>query len=327
MERIEDWLSKNGKKPLYVIAGENGFLRKENERELMLCIREDREVEKLSDSEPLEYLVDSANMLSLFGTGKVIIQKNPAWLKKGEDLDLLMEWVEDPTPGVTVIVVWENGIDKRKKSFKWFIKKGSLISCDNVKSWELPAWIKKRFAHRGKRVDAKAAEALLALVGESQILLDNEIEKICLYAGKEKDISLATVEALSSATAEAGIFDFIDSLCARQGVACLNKLDNLLKMKEPVVKINFMIARQFRILLQGKQMKRSGVLRQDVAKRMKVNPYVWKKAEPFVDRYDESILEEYFFKTQKLDWDIKSGKGEPRILLEQFILDFCTLNS
>ncbi|QRN86130.1 DNA polymerase III subunit delta [Clostridia bacterium] len=327
MDKIEDWLSKNGSKPLYVIAGENGFLRNENERELLDCIRLDREVEKLAENEPLEVLVESANMLSLFGTGKVIIQRNPVWLKKAEELDELMQWVENPVPGITVVIVWEFKADKRKKSFKWFTKKGSMIFCDNLKPWELPAWIKKRFAIRKKRIDPTAAEALLALVGDSQALLDNEIEKICLYAGTQKDIPLSMVEELSSASAEAGIFDFIDTLCAKQGVACLNKLDNLLKMKEPEVKINFMIARQFRILLQGKQLKRSGVLRQDIASKMKVNPYVWKKAEPFVDRYSESILEEYFFKSQKLDWDMKSGKGEPRVLLEQLILDFCSNES
>lgn len=324
MDKIEDWLSKNGSKPLYVIAGENGFLRDENERELLDCIQLDRELEKLAENESIEALVECANMLSLFGTGKVIIQRNPIWLKKSEELDELMQWVEDPVPGITVLIIWEYKADKRKKAFKWFAKKGSMIYCDNLKSWELPAWIKKRFAARGKRIEPSTAEAILALVGDSQIILDNEIEKICLYAGARKDIPLAMVEELSSASAVAGIFDFIDTLCAKQGVACLSKLDNLLKMKEPEVKINFMIARQFRILLQGKQLKRSGVLRQDIAAKMKVNPYVWKKAEPFVERYSESILEEYFFKSQKLDWDMKSGKGEPRVLLEQLILDFCS---
>ena len=327
MERIEDWISKNGRKPIYVLAGENAYERQENFRGLLAQIRHEHDVENLPDTESLEDLLESANMLSMFGTGKIVVQRNPLWLKKTEDLEPLMQWAENPTPDVVIVLGWEQNPDKRKKSFKWFVKRGYLIACDNLKSWELPAWIQKRFKERGKRVSLQGAQALLALVGESQMLLDGEIEKICLYAGKEKEISIETIERLSSATAEAGIFDFIDSLCAAKGLEALAKLDNLIKMKEPEVKICFMIARQFRILLQGKQLKRSGVHRQDIAGRMKVNPYVWKKAEPFVDRYDEGTLEEFFFQCHKMDWDMKSGQGEPRVLLEHFILSFCAMEN
>ncbi len=324
METMEDMMDRSGVKSLYVLAGENEYLRRKHVEDILRLRLGNRELERLDADDSLQDLIENANMLSLFGTGKIILQNNPKWIASQDDWDDLFAWLDRPTPDITIVVTSIKPLDKRKKMVKQLLLKDVLIECHPQKSWELPGWIVKRFAERKKRIDAEAVEALLALVGENESLLDNEILKLCLYARDEKAITIEMVESLSSASAEAGIFELIDALMRQDGVVCLKKLDNLIKMKEPEVKINFMLARQFRLLWQGKQLKDAGTPYAEIIKTMKVNPYVWKKTEPYVLRYDMHVLQRFFEESHQLDMDIKRGMGEPRVLLERFILDFCT---
>src|SRR6056297_3374313 len=169
MENMKDWFDQNGERPVYCLAGENDFERLVRGRAIRMHY-DGRDVERFDANEPASALVESADTLSLFGAGKVLWQDNPAWLVKGELPDELVSWVGNPTADALIVLTLDRKPDRRRKNVKWFEKKGFLIPCVDPKPWELPRWIQSRFAARGKRIDASAAEALQALVGDSQMM-------------------------------------------------------------------------------------------------------------------------------------------------------------
>lgn len=329
MRNIKEEIEINGLKPFYLLAGENDYLRRSQKAVLLKALTQDqgqgqeREVEVLSGEASLDALVQSASMVSLFGSAKIIVQENPAWLSKKVDTEELCQWIEAPLEGVSIVLVSPKKIDKRKKFSKYLIKKNMLVAADPLKPWELANFVRARARALGKHMDQETAQALVALVGEEEVLLDNELKKMVLYVQDKKTLDLEDVEALVSRSAQAGIFDFMDALSDQDGVKSLRLLDQLLLGGEPAVKILFMIARQFRILLQGRQLMDRGQTYGQIVKAMGVNPYVWKKAQPFCQRFDEARLKKTFYQVQKIDRRLKTGEGQPRQLLEQFILDFC----
>lgn len=323
MRRINDEIDVNGEKAFYLLAGENDYLLRQKEKDLLLRLNQDCELETLGQEASLDALLESANMLSMFSSGKIMVQRNPNWLDKSPDIDDLSAWLSNPMPGVKIILISNKKIDKRKKLTKLLLKKNMVILCEPLKAWELPSWVQGRAKALGKRIDSPTAQALVALVGEQEVLLDNELKKMVMYLKDEKDISLEHVELLTSQSAQAGIFEFMDALSAQDGVKSLKLLDSLIKGKEPEVKILFMIARQFRIMLQGRQLMDLGYTHGQIVKNMGINPYVWKKTEPFAKLFNEELLVAYFFMIQSMDVSMKTGGNDPRLLLECFILDFC----
>ncbi len=73
---------------------------------------------------------------------------------------------------------------------------GQVVAQMTVKPWELAKWAREQAARLGLSLDAAAAKALVAQVGERQQRLLRELEKLALEGGSDAD----TGEADSSAT-------------------------------------------------------------------------------------------------------------------------------
>ncbi|HEX8714208.1 MAG TPA: hypothetical protein VF706_01460, partial [Solirubrobacteraceae bacterium] len=78
---------------------------------------------------------------------------------------------------------------------------GQVVAQMNVKPWELPKWAREQAARLGLSLDAAAAKALVAQVGERQQRLLRELEKLALEGdesgdgGESRDGAARTVDA------------------------------------------------------------------------------------------------------------------------------------
>ena len=94
------------------------------------------------------------------------------------------------------------------------------------------------------------------LAGSDLQALVNEIDKLILYAGKDKSIPDSAIGLMLSASRQHKIFDLTDALGARNTRRALELLQNILDMGEnPLAVVNIM-ARHFRQLLVVKDLLR-----------------------------------------------------------------------
>lgn len=309
-------------RPFLLFYGENEYLRTTRIQALQAEL-EGYGTESFPASEPLSGLLDRAQEVPLFDAGRLLRQQDPEWLGEGASAEELERYLADPNPQTRIVVEVTGKIDGRRKVCQFLRKQGLLVSCDPPKPWELDRFLQEECQRRQMQAGPEARQAILALAGNNQSILVQEIEKLSLCLGGPGEVTVALVESLCSRSAEAGIFDFLDAFSRQDGARAMETLQDLLRMREPEVRIVHMLARQLRVMLWGRLLREQGCTDAEIVRRTGINPYAWKKTAPAAEAMETGVLKAWLYRTARLDRDIKSGKGEPARLLEAYVIGFC----
>lgn len=184
---------------------------------------------------------------------------------------------------------------------------------------DLPGWIQNRARARGGTLSSEAVTLLAALVGNDLRLLDQEIEKLLLYADG-RQVTGQDVQALVSLARQASIFDLVDCVGRRQTDRALRLLHRLLDEGEAPLYLLTMLARQVRILLQVSELRSQGVPPGEMAGRLKLHPYVAEKALAQAQNFSLAQLEAAHQRLVEADWTIKTGKSEEVLALDMLVV-------
>jgi DNA polymerase-3 subunit delta len=204
---------------------------------------------------------------------------------------------------------------KKEKAFiKAFIK-----VFNRPKDWELPGWIRERLRSKGGDIDGEATEVLAALVGSDLRLLDQELDKLLIYTDG-RAIRAQDVRLLVSRSRETSIFDLVDNVGRRETGRALRLLHHLLDEGEAPAYLLAMLARQVRILIQVSELQAQGLTQDEMAKRLKVHPYVVKKGMAQAQNFTLAQLEAAHQQLVETDWAIKRGDVEPVVALDMLVV-------
>ena len=183
----------------------------------------------------------------------------------------------------------------------------------------LPDWIAKRARQYSGEIEPPAAEQLAAVVGADLRLLDQEIVKLVTYAGAQRAITSADVEAVVPYAQAAIVFDMVDALGQRDGRTAAQKLHRLLDMGEHPLGLLAMIVRQFRLLLQVGELKAEGATARDVAQALKLHPFPASKLYDQATHFTAAQLETIYRHLLDTDVAIKNGEIEPEVALDLLV--------
>jgi len=183
----------------------------------------------------------------------------------------------------------------------------------------LPRWVEKRARKRGGEIEPQAAHQLAAVVGADLRLLDQEIVKLVTYTNAERPITKQDVDTLTSYVQAAVIFDMVDALGRRDGRTAAQTLHRLLDEGEHPLGLMGMIARQFRLLIQVKELKAQGVSKSAIAKTIRLHPFPTGKLYNQATHFTAAQLEVVYRHLLDIDVDIKSGKIEAEVALDLLV--------
>jgi len=187
---------------------------------------------------------------------------------------------------------------------------------------ELPGWIQERarFIGQGQgQLSSEATAVLATLIGPDLRLLDIEIEKLLLYAG-DRMVTTEDVQLLVSLAREASVFDLVDCVGRRETGRALRLLHRLIDDGEPPLKLLAMLARQIRILIQLREISEDESDPREMARRLRLHPFVVKKGLSQARNFDLAQLEAAHERVVQTDWAIKSGKSDPVLALDMLVV-------
>lgn len=187
------------------------------------------------------------------------------------------------------------------------------------KGEELVKWIMARAKAEGGTFTREAAQALAEAEHEPRAL-DSEVAKLVTYAGLRRPVEVADVQALTPAGSEARVFDFVDHLGQRQGRLALRELHGLLDQEEPLYVLG-MIVRQFRLILQAKELLEGGRGERDVAQALGLHPFPAGKVCAQARPYGRAALERVYHRLLACDVEIKTGRAEPAAALDILVAE------
>lgn len=326
-------LNKGKLAPLYLIYGSETYLLEDTIHRIIsagLSIEEQEfNLSKFDMGEyPVEMAVEEAYTFPFMGQRRVVLIKEAVFFsgqkdsKKVEhDMDKLLKYIEEPAPETVFIVhaPYEK-LDERKKLVKQMKKQAIVMEGAPLKEKELHQWIEEKARQEQVEFEAEARTELMALTGANLMQMGSEIRKLATHVGENNNVTREHVSSLVARSLEQDIFVLVDGVVKGQAHQSMKVFKDLLKQKEPPLRIMAMMVRQFRILYQIKQLTQQGYGEKMIASQLKLHPYVVKLAAKQVQRFQDKELLSYLDQLADLDYQIKTGKINDELGVELFLL-------
>lgn len=312
---------------IYVFYGTETFLI---EKEIQKVFKENQ-IEEINRSiydmeeSTISDVLEDASMSSLFSNNKAILCEQAIFLtgstKKGmleQDTTLLETYLKSPNPDTILIFTVESEkLDERKKIVKALKKEAKIKSFLKIES-NVTNLVKEML--KGYEISSSDLNFFLARVGKDLNLLEQECEKLKLYAYDTKKITREDILELTSKNIDFDIFGLIDNIVSKNKEKAMETVSEMLKRNEEPIKIIILLANQFRIMYQAKGLYQKGYTESDIASILGIHPYRIKLALEKSHAFSNEMLLSYLDSLADLDANIKLGKTPKELGLELFIL-------
>lgn len=321
MKRIAQDIKSGRLGRIYLLYGEEAYLRRQYRDNLRKALVPEDDTMNCSvysgkDINTNE-VVDLAGTMPFFAERRVIIIENSGWFKSGnEQIATLVKTLAD----TTYLIFVEEEVDKRSKLFKAVTANGYAALCEMQDEAMLKKWVLGLLKKENKLITPDALELLLDKTGTSMENIRREVEKLVCYKYYEEGITAADVEALCIVQIQNQVFDMVEAVAQKKQKQALKLYYNLLALKEAPMKILALIARQFNMLLQVKEMKAKGYQEGDIARQTGLNPYYLKKKYiPQAAQFKLPQLEEALKTCVEAEESVKTGRM-PDVLSVELII-------
>lgn len=271
------------------------------------------------NSDQVKDVIDDCETFSLFGDKKIVVADNANMFTPGssKDSDLIEKYLININPNtILILIVHNEKIDGRKKITTLIKSKGKVIEFNEETN---PEKIVRELL-KNYNIDNNNIKLLIDRVGNNPLIIENEINKIKTYKDNNKDISSDDIIKLTSKTMDVDIFKLIDYIVKGNKNKAIEIYHNMIKMNEEPLKIVIMLANQFRIMYQSKELMIKGYSERDIASILKIHPYRVKLAIQNGRNYSSKTLLKYLYDLSEIDLGIKTGTLNKGLALELFIL-------
>ena len=184
---------------------------------------------------------------------------------------------------------------------------------------DLVKWVRRRAADKGGEFSPQAAVALVEAISANQRLLDQEIEKLLAYTNMARPVTSEDVSLLVPYAQEAVIFDAVDALGQRDGAKAVTLVHNLLEHGNEPLYLFAMIVRQFRLLIQVKELSEQGLAPPAIAKAIKLHPFPTRKLYVQARNFSLQQLDQVHRHMLDIDVQIKTGQIDSIMALDLLI--------
>ncbi len=280
---------------------------------------------------PLSEFLASVSAASLFARRKIVHLKNPHKYQK-KDLERLLDWLSslaglDPDAAVvTSVFISAPGLDGRSLLVSRLKKnKFTVIKSDKLKAHEVVSRLEKRVRKAEVTVDSRVLNALVHLHEANLTLLEQEVDKMLLYVGPGGLIDQKVADRLGIDGGGGNVFTFGDALSEGRFVDALIILDILKRARIEALLVVAMISRQFRLLSRVASPEIAGLSLPEVAKKLKVPPFVVKKLVRQVKGMSPRGYAGVFTILHDADIALKSSQLPKYIVLERVVLKIAAL--
>ncbi len=300
-------------KPVYVFVGEEAVLLEESLKKLKKMLGENALMNFNSyngeDKLNLDDFCEVCNTLPFLAEKRLVILRHFNKLKKDQQKRVL-DYATDPLDSTILVLTVESGA-ALKKGLDGVLKplsgKAVLKRFDPLKGHNLIDWIQRRAKLFGKEIEKDAAFRLSDVTGTNTWFINSELEKLSIYVGRNKSITIKDVDALVMPTQEASIFDFTDALFGRQK-------DVLKRLRE--MELSGAEALPLLAMLQNQTIQHYQVICGPSDKPAGVHPFVAKKMAARKRLWSPAQLRHLLADLRSIERGMKTGRTmEPFIAL------------
>ena len=218
------------------------------------------------------------------------------------------------------ITVWANLHGKHWLT-QWAQAAGEralIVDCPLPSERKMPGWIRNKAASLGGSFNTKAAGLLAEFVGSNTQRAVQEIVKLLTYVNYARPVDDDDVRLLTIQEHQSGIFDMVDAIGSRDGSQAIELLHRILEESD-LPPVFGMIVRQFRLLLQAREIMDEGGDERRAVAVLKQKPFVIRKIWAQTRLFTLSELERIYQLLHEMDVAMKTGGIDGETALDMFI--------
>lgn len=323
MKTIDNDIKAGQLKRAYLLYGAETYLIRQYRDKLVRALAAEDDTMNFTRYEGADInqkeIIDLAETLPFFADRRLILIEGSGLFKKGaQELADYMESV----PESTYFVFVEQEVDKKTKMFREVKKRGSAVEFVRQTDETLARWIEGRIRKNGKNITAAAYQLFVAKTGNEMENIDRELEKLLCYTLDRDYIDVADVNAVTAEQTENKIFEMLDAVAMHRQKQALDLYYDLLSLKEPPMRILYLLANQLQRLMVVKAMTNQGFGNKEIAGKAGCPEWAVRKYQSQGRAFSMEQLKQAIRDGVAYEEAVKTGRMDDQLAVELFIVQY-----
>ena len=323
MKSLNEDIKTGQFKQAYLLYGEEAYLKKQYKDKLTKAMLPEGDTVNYAYYEgkgtnPAE-LIDLAETMPFFADRRLIVVENSGFFKNATPE--LADYIKN-MPETACFLFVESEVDKRGKMYKSVKDKGRAVEMGRQDEKTLLYWLAGMVKKEGKQIKESTARYLVAKTGTDMENLEKEMEKLFSYTLGQTEITVQDVDEICTTQITNKIFDMVEAVATKQQKRALHYYYDLLALKEPPMRILYLLSRQFKLLMEVKDLSGRGYEKSQIAKTAGLHPFVAGKYIKQCHSFSKEELRSIMEDAANMEEMVKTGRLNVRMSVELFIVKY-----
>jgi DNA polymerase III subunit delta len=347
-ERFEAEVRERKLRPAYVLVGDESFFRRRC-REAVLNHLVPADLRDFSVYEfdlgetNIHEILERARTPSLMAAFQVFFVTGVKTLygrgSHDKEFEAIERYVKSPNPDALLIFIADHisipadvrrmemtDRDRYERLRETLGEYCAMVELARVEESDAVRWVIEAGAQQGVKVDQDAARELVDALGADMMMIAGELEKLTLYVGEKKRITLGDVETLVLAAKQRSLYELTDAISSKDRTRSLEVLEAMLSTgdgEDAAIGYLFMLAKTFRqmLVISERNVRDSRALWQVLWQGFRVPPFaaddIIRQARRYKSRRE---LTRALRLIARADLALRSNPPSKRLVLEQLVL-------
>jgi len=323
MKSLNEDLKTGSFKPVYLLYGEEAYLKRQYRDKLTKAMVSEDDTMNYSYYEgkniPVGEVIDLAETMPFFADCRLIVVEDSGFFKNASPE--LADYIKELT-GAAHFVFVEREVDKRSKLFKAVKAKGRVVELAKQNEATLVKWVAGNVRQERKQISESTIHYFLTKVGTDMENIQKELEKLFCYTLEKGQIDRTDVDEICTTQISNQIFAMVDAVAEKKQRKALDYYYDLLALKEPPMRILYLLSRQFKILLEVKDLSTRGYSSKEISTRVGVPFFAMGKYQQQVRAFKIHELKDILETCAQTEEYVKTGRLDDVLGVEIFIVKY-----
>lgn len=304
-------------KPAYFICGEDSFLAYKSlqliEDACGLMFPDFNKVVFNTEGFNATAIVNACEVLPIGDTRRFVVVKDYLSKKNEAEKKVIVDYLKNPVPSTCLVFFSSTGSNDFYMSF---VNNVEFVDCNKLGEDTLKKWVVAKLKQKEKGITIEGLKSLIEFCNYSLTKIDVETDKLIAYIGDEPEIKLSDVVSIVNKDAEYIVFELTEALSKKNGTACFEIINKLLKQKDTPTSLVAIITNHFRRLFYTATSQYDN---SKLASMLNVKEYAIIKARQQSALFTKVNLKKIYDLCLNVDYSIKSGGMEGKNALSFLI--------
>lgn len=325
MKSLQEDIKSGNFKNAYLLFGEEAYLRIQYKEKLIQALNPDEDTMNFSKYEgkgiDVRAVIDLCETMPFFAEHRIILVENSGFFKN--KCDELADYMKT-LPDYVRIVFVEEEVDKRSRMYKAVKSAGSIVEFAKQDEKTLMRWAAGILAKEGRKITTRDMELFLTKTGTDMGNIRMELEKLIAYTMGQDIVTREDIEEICTTRTENKIFDMVRAVTEKDQRKALDLYNDLLTLREPPMRILFLLSKQFRQMCLAKKMAGEGASQSEIASRLGVPSFAARNILGCARAYETKELEQAEEDFVEAEEAVKTGRLQDVLSVELLIVKYST---